>query len=75
MAESRVEIGFDGGLIISAKVADAEWAKVESALAAGSGTPPKRRRGRGGRRRSDRRHRPGGLMKIGLMKMKEESTV
>ena len=37
MAESRVEIGFDGGLIISAKVADAEWAKVESALAEGSG--------------------------------------
>jgi hypothetical protein len=37
MAESRVEIGFDGGLIISAKVADTEWAKVESALAAGSG--------------------------------------
>ena len=37
MAESRVEIGFDGGLIISAKVADAEWAKVESALASGRG--------------------------------------
>jgi hypothetical protein len=37
MAESRVEIGFDGGLIISAKVADAEWDKVESALAAGRG--------------------------------------
>jgi hypothetical protein len=37
MAESRVEIGFDGGLIISAKVADAEWAKVESGLAAGNG--------------------------------------
>jgi hypothetical protein len=37
MAESRVEIGFDGGLIISAKLEDAEWAKLESALAAGRG--------------------------------------
>jgi hypothetical protein len=37
MAESRVEIGFDGGLIISAKLADDEWAKLESALTAGSG--------------------------------------
>ena len=34
---SRVEIGFDGGLIISAKLADAEWAKVESALARAGG--------------------------------------
>jgi hypothetical protein len=37
MAESRVEIGFDGGLIISAKVPDQEWSKLEAALAAGSG--------------------------------------
>jgi hypothetical protein len=37
MAESRVEIGFDGGLIISAKVADQEWSKLEAALASGSG--------------------------------------
>jgi hypothetical protein len=37
MAESRVEIGFDGGLIISAKLADEEWAKLEAALSAGSG--------------------------------------
>jgi hypothetical protein len=37
MAESRVEIGFDGGLIISAKLEDAEWAKLESALSAGEG--------------------------------------
>ncbi len=37
MAESRVEIGFDGGLIISAKVPDQEWAKLEAALAAGTG--------------------------------------
>ena len=37
MSESRVEIGFDGGLIIRAKVSDQEWSKVETALAAGSG--------------------------------------
>jgi len=37
MAESRVEIGFDGGLIISAKVADQEWSKLEAALASGTG--------------------------------------
>jgi hypothetical protein len=37
MAESRVEIGFDGGLIISAKVPDEEWAKLEAALSGGGG--------------------------------------
>jgi hypothetical protein len=37
MAESRVEIGFDGGLIISAKLPDDEWRKLESALAGGGG--------------------------------------
>jgi hypothetical protein len=37
MAESRVEIGFDGGLIISAKLSDEEWAKLAAALDAGSG--------------------------------------
>jgi hypothetical protein len=34
MAESRVEIGFDGGLIISAKVPDEEWSKLQAGLAA-----------------------------------------
>ena len=37
MSESRVEIGFDGGLIISAKLSDDEWGKLESALASGGG--------------------------------------
>jgi len=37
MAESRVEIGFDGGLIISAKVPDEEWTKLEAALSGGGG--------------------------------------
>jgi hypothetical protein len=35
--ESRVEIGFEGGLIISAKVAEEEWTKLEAALSGGSG--------------------------------------
>jgi hypothetical protein len=35
--ESRVEIGFEGGLIISAKVPEAEWAKLEAALSGGGG--------------------------------------
>jgi hypothetical protein len=33
--ESRVEIGFDGGLIISAKLPESEWAKLEAALSGG----------------------------------------
>ena len=37
MTESRVEIGFDGGLIISAKLPDLEWGRLETALAAGTG--------------------------------------
>jgi hypothetical protein len=37
MTESRVEIGFDGGLIISAKLPDLEWGRLETALAAGAG--------------------------------------
>lgn len=35
--EIRVEIGFDGGLIVITKAVSAEWAKLESGLKAGSG--------------------------------------
>jgi hypothetical protein len=34
---TRVEIGFDGGLIVITKVSAAEWANVEKALEAGKG--------------------------------------
>ncbi len=37
MAESRVEIGFEGGLIISAKLPEDEWKRLEDALQSGSG--------------------------------------
>jgi hypothetical protein len=37
MAESRVEIGFEGGLIISAKLPEEEWKRLEDALQSGSG--------------------------------------
>jgi hypothetical protein len=37
MADSRVEIGFEGGLIISAKLAEEEWARLEQKLQEGSG--------------------------------------
>jgi hypothetical protein len=39
MAEdvTRVEIGFDGGLIVITKIAPKEWAALESALQSGSG--------------------------------------
>jgi hypothetical protein len=39
MAEdvTRVEIGFDGGLIVITKIAPEEWAALESALQSGSG--------------------------------------
>ena len=37
MAESRVEIGFEGGLIISAKLPEEEWMRLEQSLQAGSG--------------------------------------
>ena len=35
--EARVEIGFDGGLIVAMKVTGAEWDKLEKALSSGSG--------------------------------------
>ena len=34
---TRVEIGFDGGLIVITKLAGAEWKSLEKALEAGSG--------------------------------------
>ena len=34
-AESRVEIGFEGGLILSLKLAATEWAVLEAALTGG----------------------------------------
>jgi hypothetical protein len=34
---SRVEIGFDGGLIVITKIAAKEWAGLEAALKAGKG--------------------------------------
>jgi hypothetical protein len=34
---SRVEIGFDGGLIVITKIAAKEWASLEEALKAGKG--------------------------------------
>jgi hypothetical protein len=34
---TRVEIGFDGGLIVITKVSAAEWASVEKALESGKG--------------------------------------
>jgi hypothetical protein len=34
---SRIELGFDGGLIVITKVAQVEWAKLEAALGKGSG--------------------------------------
>jgi hypothetical protein len=34
---SRVEIGFDGGLIVITKIAAKEWAGVEAALKSGKG--------------------------------------
>jgi hypothetical protein len=39
MAETdvRVEIGFEGGLILSLKLAQVEWAKLETALESGEG--------------------------------------
>ncbi|HET6850404.1 MAG TPA: hypothetical protein VFH74_16210 [Gaiellales bacterium] len=37
MADSRVEIGFEGGLIISAKLPEEEWSRLEQALREGSG--------------------------------------
>jgi hypothetical protein len=37
MADSRVEIGFEGGLIISAKLPEEEWARLEQTLQQGSG--------------------------------------
>ena len=39
MAEdvTRIELGFDGGLIVITKVAGPEWARLEEALAQGSG--------------------------------------
>jgi len=39
MAETdvRVEIGFEGGLILSMKLAQVEWAKLETALDSGAG--------------------------------------
>ncbi|HEY3764232.1 MAG TPA: hypothetical protein VGL44_03665 [Gaiellales bacterium] len=33
----RVEIGFDGGLIVITKIAAKEWTALESALQSGSG--------------------------------------
>ena len=35
---TRVEIGFDGGLIVVAKVTKDGWAKLDEALSAGSGS-------------------------------------
>jgi hypothetical protein len=39
MAEdvSRVELGFDSGLIVITKLESSEWSKLEAALDAGSG--------------------------------------
>ncbi|HYX87201.1 MAG TPA: hypothetical protein VE777_19705 [Gaiellales bacterium] len=39
MAEdvSRIELGFDSGLIVITKVEAAEWAKLQTALGKGSG--------------------------------------
>ncbi|HUZ83582.1 MAG TPA: hypothetical protein VMU66_02715 [Gaiellales bacterium] len=34
----RVEIGFDGGLIISMKLSGAEWASLETAIGSAAGT-------------------------------------
>jgi len=34
---ARVEIGFDGGLIVITKIAAKEWAGLEAALKAGKG--------------------------------------
>ena len=34
---SRVEIGFDGGLIVITKIAAKEWTGVEEALKSGKG--------------------------------------
>jgi hypothetical protein len=34
---SRVELGFDSGLIVITKLESGEWAKLESALEAGKG--------------------------------------
>ena len=34
---SRIELGFDGGLIVITKVEQGEWAKLEKALTSGSG--------------------------------------
>ena len=34
---SRVELGFDSGLIVITKLEGGEWAKLESALDAGTG--------------------------------------
>jgi Protein of unknown function (DUF3107) len=34
---TRVEIGFDGGLIVITKIAASEWTAVEKAIEAGSG--------------------------------------
>jgi hypothetical protein len=33
--EIRVEIGFEGGLIVSMRIDDAEWSKLEAGLASG----------------------------------------
>ena len=35
---TRIEIGFDGGLIVVTNLTDKEWAKLESALSARTGT-------------------------------------
>jgi hypothetical protein len=34
---SRVELGFDSGLIVITKLESGEWAKLEAALEAGKG--------------------------------------
>ena len=36
-ADQRVEIGFEGGLILVMRLAAGEWAKLEAALDAGEG--------------------------------------
>jgi hypothetical protein len=36
--QTRIEIGFDGGLIVVTKLTDKEWEKLEAALGAGSGS-------------------------------------
>jgi hypothetical protein len=36
--KSRIEIGFDGGLIVVTKLTPTEWQKLEAALGKGSGS-------------------------------------